>query len=323
MALSGCCFLLAGCTLWGAWNQIRQATKRAKPPTFTEEQKAIFFRDVFKEALVGERPKKGMLLPLVDLMGENNHQANREGDPGGNEQGNADSVTWASMISVETLEDSIKAGKTRLDQLVTTPKKFTSGGYRQAQLELAKLAFYFAIIENYEESEIRFKESAPLARQRFAQTARAARKGDLAAFNEIKERKLDLADLLQGQTLSGTLAKETVENWSHLLTRTDIMRQFEAVYDEGLAPLIAGEEEFQGSQEEIAVYTQQLAVFAHVLKKKGMPDITDEDYLFSVDQILSATGKIQEGIKLNDFSALEKANANIFQACLECHEYYR
>ena len=92
--------------------------KRAKRPAFSErDTDGIFFKNLFKDGLVGERPSLEQLKqPVVAENGDaKSGPAPASGDS-----------TWSKLIVRDVIEDEVKSQQQYLERVVTTPGKFKS-----------------------------------------------------------------------------------------------------------------------------------------------------------------------------------------------------
>ena len=91
--------------------KIRRVQRVAKPK-FDGAKGDIYFKDVFKDGLVGDRPDKSATTQL----------ATRNSAPSDGEA--PKTAGWSSLIDGTTIEDEIKSLNQELAKSVTTPVKF-------------------------------------------------------------------------------------------------------------------------------------------------------------------------------------------------------
>ena len=105
--------------------QERKPRKRVKRPAIKKEDSA-YFNNVFNEALIGDRPA-----PLTKEAIAN--AKNKAGPAGGSKPTEpttteAGAGTWSKIISAEAIQKELKLLSNSMQQYVTSPAKFKSGG---------------------------------------------------------------------------------------------------------------------------------------------------------------------------------------------------
>ena len=120
--------------------------RRARVPPSANFPDDIFFKDAFREALIGPRPALlGRSQPTV-VASSKPEQASPLG---------GSTYRWSAIVSAETLEDEVKALQMSVDALVTTPARFSSGGFSDVRREFSELAMLFAVIGEYDGGVLR------------------------------------------------------------------------------------------------------------------------------------------------------------------------
>lgn len=295
-----------------------RTVKRAQPPKFDNAVKDTFFADAFKEALVGERPAD--LNKAVASSGPKvgPGPATPAGDGGGASSGTG----WSSLISSSTIEDEIKALRKNVDAGVTTPSDFAGKGYKAARRDFSMLAMLFAIIGDYD-GDVRFKKSAPAARDVFARTAANAKVGTSQVFNEAKIRKQELGDLLNGSDPFGGKEAEKKPTWTQVCDRSPLMQHLEAIFEPRLKQNLSDKGRFTNNAEEVVRDAEVIAAIGQVMMAEGMEDADADDYKQFCAKLVKAGKDITEAVKLKNFDAASAAAAAIGKSCTECHEAYR
>lgn len=291
---------------------------RAAPPTFKPgEFSGIFFDDAISQ-LQGERPTQRS--PSDSQMAASSSSSPAKIAITGSEETESEANgEWKSVISDATIEDLVKEAKSRLDQTISTPAKFASGGFIEARREFTLLATMMAIINEYPDT-IRWKNSADYGHRIFARMAANCKVGTQPAYNEAKLRLGDLQEMLKGAPIRGTADEVT---WETTADRGPLMQLLEWSLREHLAPSTRDERAFQDDQEEVLKYAELIAAYGHVLRKEGMTDADDETYAqFSAD-MTSAANDVAKAAKLGDADGARAAVGRIDQACSKCHESYR
>ena len=289
---------------------------RAKAPQFdSKTADGIYFADV-KKQLQGDLPKAGT------LAANNPVKAGAvSGSSPGNATEAANSKPWNNSISSSSIEDLIKGAKLRLDTIVVSQAKFIGGGFKDARREFTLLASLFGIIEQYP-NQVRWKDSATLARMHMVRVAASSKVGSPEAFKEAKKRVQELADLVSGGSIKENEPIEEL-NWGDAIDRVPIMLILEWGLREHLVKHCANPKEFEENSEEVLKFAELIATLGEVLLQKGMTDQGDPEYVkFSKAMIEQAQATVQ-GVKLNSQENAREATALINQACDNCHNTYR
>lgn len=302
--------------LWG-WAQDRNKPRvRAEPPKWNPSVvDGIFFSDVFKQGTVGTRPDVARLATGGTATPATTPMA------GGDEAPAGGIFAWSKLISATTLEDEVKASKLVLDAEVSTPAKFNGSGYKVARKQFSVLAVMFGIIGEYD-ADVRWKDDAPGARDLFARTAANCKVGTIQVFNESKQRKVDLEDLLNGAGLKDRTG-ERKATWPQVTDRSPLMQRLEAGHKEKLQPFTANKGEFKDNSEELFHEAQLAAAFAEVLLKEGMEDADDDDYREFAERMRKAASDVVDAVKSDNYDKARAAVGEIDKTCTECHQSYR
>ncbi|MGV3605175.1 MAG: hypothetical protein ACO1RA_02125 [Planctomycetaceae bacterium] len=277
----------------------------------------VFFNDAFKEALVGERP--------ADL---GKSAAVVKSSPGGNAgtpaatSGGGGGAGWSSVISSQAIEDEIKALKLKVDAAITTPSEFKGKGYRLVRRDFSMLAMLFAITGEYE-GDVRWKKSAPGARDTFARTAANAKVGTDQVFAEAKLRKTELADLVGGSDPFGGKEAEVKATWNTVCDRAPLMQYLEDVYEPSLKPNLNDKGQFTANIDKVAHEAEVFAAIAAAIAKEGMEDADSAEYKAFCQTLEKASRDIVEACKVKNYEAASSAGTVIGKACTECHELFR
>lgn len=295
--------------------QIRRKPTRVKPPEFKEEEfEGVFFADV-KKQLVGPLPTRG---DLANAGKASPAGPSGTASPTASEGG---SNVWKDRISGQSIEDLVKETKRRLDGIVTNPAKFAAGSYKDARREFTLMAVLFAAIEQYPEN-IRWKNSASIARSRFGRMAANAKVGTAPAFNEAKLRMEDLATLLKGTAL--TDANPTPEIvWPDIVDRNPAMQILEWALRENLDPKVASESQFKAHGEEAMMYAELIGLIGETLHQPGMNDAEDAEYKNWSAKMIAESTRIVEAVKLSNATMAREAAGQLGQSCDGCHNTFR
>ena len=304
-------------SVWGQnpSNKGKPRVRAQAPKTFPGSE-GVVFNDVFKEGVVGARPDLGKVVtggnpavPSTVPAGSNDAPSTGGG------------FAWSKLILPTTIEDEIKASKKVVDEEVSTPAKFAGNGYKVARKQFSVVAIMFAIIGEYD-GEVRWKADGPAARDVFARTASNCKVGTIQVFNEAKQRKADIEDLLGGSGLKNREG-EVKATWTQVTDRAPLMQRLEVACQERMQPWMANKGEFKDHSEEMLHEAQLTAVFAEVLMKDGMEDADDNDYKAFAQRMQKASLDIADAIKTNNYDKASAAMGEINKSCTECHQGYR
>jgi len=293
-------------------------SRRAEPPTFpSKDPDGIFFEDVFREGLVGERPANLSAAIVATPNGGGN-----AGSSSGEGSGGDGLYQWSGIISATTVENEIKARKLMLDKDVTTPGKFKGGGYKLLRKHCSVVAMLFAIAAEYD-GDIRWKNVAPGARDVFGRTAGNAKVGTDQVYNEAKLRRDDLRDLVGGASWSPPKEGTPKADWSLVCDRSPLMQHISEGMKNVVSPGVANAADFAKNKDSIAHQAELIAAVGEVLAFEGMEDGEDDDYAEFSHTMRDAAKQLVEGVKTDNYDKARSAAGAITQSCDECHELYR
>ncbi len=309
-----CCgaFSLAIFNLMVAAQETSSSKKqRAQPPRFGREVSRVFFDDVFTK-LQGERPANPGAVVVATAPAD-------RGAVGG---AATSSYAWSKLISSTTIEDEIKSIKMNVDKSVTTPSEFAGRGHKEVRRDFSILAAMFAIIGEYD-GDVRWKKNGVAAREVFARTARNTKAGgNTNTYNESKQRKADLQDLLSGASLSVDVT-DVEADWSAICDRGPLMQRLDTAFEKKLNGWMSSEAEFKENSEDILHEAQMVTALSEILVKEGMDEWDDEDYAGFAKRMKEAGMEIANAVKLNSYDQARQAAGEVRKACTECHEFYR
>ena len=209
-----------------------------------------------------------------------------------------------------------------LQQSVTTPGRFSGGGYREVRKQFSELAALFAVIQNYD-GQVRWKQQAAQARDAFARAAANAKVTSSQAFNDAKQRKLDCEELVRGGTLASNKPASPENDWENICDRAPLMQKFTGSYDEGLLIWTSNASEFEKNLANVKREAELLKLFAKVLTQEGMEDAGDDDYEAYCSQLGNAADGVLQAVINKDAKAARTATSLVGKSCADCHEDYR
>ena len=183
------------------------------------------------------------------------------------------------------------------------------------------MATLFGVIVQYQ-SDIRWKKDAEAARNLLARSAGNCNSGSIQVFNECKQRKQDLDDLLRGSGISSPKAADE-SDWSQIADRSVLMEYLDVLAKEELPNLTNNDDGLAEDPDSIRRLGDMVALVGHVLIQEGMDEYDDEEYANLSKSMRDAALGIAEGVELKNADAIRKAVGAVNQACDACHEQYR
>jgi cytochrome c556 len=294
---------------------VRSAERRAPAPKFAGESfRGVFFTES-SQAIRGTRPEMGTVQKAV--------APTAVAKPAGGDTGGAQAALsgFSALISPATLEDEIKRLRLEFETGITTPAAFLSGGFQEARVQLTVMASLFAII-NEHNGDVRWKKDAPAARDLFARSAVNCKSGSGQVYNEVKQRKADLEDLVSGSGLANRQA-EAENDWGVVTDRVPLMIYLEKLLE---GPLKEGTQDANAVKAEadrVRRAAELVAVVGFILTKEGLADAEDDDYAAMCKEMTAAAGMISKALDQGDAAAVSKAAGAVTQSCAKCHESYR
>ena len=289
--------------------------KRVKRPVFnqadgTASDETIFFRDVYAEAIVGERPD-------VAALAESTKSKSTEAATG---EATAGDNSWSQLVDAASIEDEVKAQQQKVSQLVTTPVVFQTK-FDQVNQSFEILSVLFSVIRQYD-GDVRWSEHAPAAQLLFQKAAVSSRTGAAAGFRYCKTRKEDLQELVRGGSVVATDPPPETIDWSEAADRTRLMVRLEEA-NEKLKNFTANEGAFKGAVGEINHEANMIALMARVIILEGMPEAEEDEYVEYGRTMLDAAVELKSSAKLGDFNRASTATNLIGQSCADCHADWR
>lgn len=290
--------------------------ERVEAPKFTSGQlNSVFFPDVTSQ-LKGQRPTSQVA--TKPSVGKTPVAATVSGSIGADSDN--DPMAWHNLISPTALEDLIKGSKLRLDKTITTPAAFAGGGFAVARKEFSMQALLFAIIETYP-GEVRWKSSAPVARELLSRVAANTKVGSVQVHEEAKKRLLDLGDLTSGSQLSGKANSEV--NWSQLIDHSPAMLLLDWSHKENISPDVASPEDFAKNKEKLQNHAELIAVIGKILTVEEMPYAAEKEYVDFAKAMIEQAQQLRSAVKTDNADLARQAAAKLGQCCNNCHSSYQ
>ena len=286
--------------------------KRARPPKWSADVLDAFFEDA-RERLEGERP---------DYAANSTIAANPSpASSHGSAPQTSAAFAWSNLIDAETLETEIKRLAQTVAQDVTSPSEFKGGAYQKCRRHFSVLATLFAIAAEYD-GEVRWQDAAPALRDLFARAGYNCKVGTDQTYQEAKQRKQDLADLVSGSRPRAADA-ERAADWSQVSDRPPLMQRLNIAHEEYLTKWLASEREFGRRANEVRHEVQLVAAIAETIGREGFDYWDDEQYAEYARMLKQSATDMAAAVELNNFQQAREAENRMTKACADCHDGYR
>jgi hypothetical protein len=310
--VTGCVLLASIVVVAAAAKDSTGPTKRARPPKWSADVLDSFFEDA-REKLVGSRPEYGA---ATITAAESRPPATTD-----DTAASPDGVTWSKLIDAETIEAEVKRLSQAIGKSVTTPTSFKGGAFEDCRRDFSELAMLFAVAADYD-GDVRWKESAPGLRDLFARAGRNCKVGTDQTFNESRQRKQDLADLVAGSRPKLPTADEE-SNWSQVVDRPPLMQRLNIAHEERLTKWLANQRQFKDNADEVRHEAQIVAIIADVIGRDGFEYADDEEFAKLVHALRQAAIDVSAAVELDNFEQAQTAIHRGTKACADCHDLYR
>lgn len=299
----------------GLLGQSRKTLRPKQPPKqWSKADLAPFFPNVFDAVGPGRPGSNGGRGTPIPIPGVNPGLTPSDNGGGGSSGG------WSAIVSAQTLEDEIKNSVIQVAPAVASPTKFNTQ-HRDARRIYTVVAVAFAVIAEFGQ-DVRFKEEAAGMRDKVARAGFNCKVNTTGAFNEAKQRYLDLEDLVRGGSVVVPEA-ETRVPFAQVADRPPLMRRMELAFEKTLKPMTSNVSEFKQNVDTVKREAEILGMLAKVIQDASYEYAEDEDYLKYCKEVEQHCKDIVDGIKLNAFEQVESAVGGISKSCSNCHEGYR
>lgn len=292
--------------------------KRVRRPPVKKDD-SIYFKNVFKDALVGKRPE-----PAV---GGGNAQSKMTKSSGGGAKQPAEipsdgtGLGWSKIISAELLQAEIKKQANLLSQNVTSPGKFKGGGNRDVRQITTMIALVFGVIAEYD-GEVKYKEFAAGARDAYAQCAQSATTTSTQAFNQAKIRKEDIQRILSGAAYEPPVKPSEDFEWSSVADVSEMMKRLGVAYREKIKPWVGSESSYKSNIDDLMQEAAMVAVIGEVIQKESMDNADNDDYKEFAAKLKNGALMILNSKGSMDLEMATRGASMIDQSCVECHGEY-
>lgn len=284
-----------------------RSVKRVARPAFeANEWDGVFFNDLFRDGLVGQRPEP----PKVAAALQQNDR----------DQKSSDGKSWSRFVSAATLEDEVKFLQQQLSRNITTASKFRTE-HVKARQAFEQLSLMFGVIREYD-SKIRWKNDAAVAQKTFEVAAVAARAGSEKAFNSSQRRLEELIQMVRGDRFPGKEKPPASLEWSSVIAHSTIMERLQEFQDQ-LKTASSSEKSFKTERAKIIHAAELIAMMAETVQQPDMDYGEDEDYAEFAKQMQAAATDTAKAAYDNNFNVMSNAANRLGQSCNDCHGVFR
>jgi hypothetical protein len=270
----------------------------------------VFFEDA-REHLVGQRP-------MPADTDENKHPNPAASPSDGN---SSQEFAWSRIVGGDALEAEVKRLTAALREPLANPAKFKAGGYKDCRAHFSVLAVLFGVIAEHD-GQVRWKEDAAALRDSLARAAMNCKTATDQTFAEAAQRRVELEDLVRGQSLGGGDATE-LEKWSDLAERPLLMQRMEILLQEEISPTLGNRQGFERRADEIRQKAELLAMLADVMQRQEYEYWDDAGFQELATELRAATAELTKAAADANYEAARAAAGRTSQACSQCHEGYR
>ena len=289
--------------------------KRVKRPAF-DKSDSVYFKNLFSEGLIGDRPARGTGRKIAKSTNVQN--PNTENASTGN---SAVASGWEKLVSAEDLQSELKNLSISLSQVVSSPGKFKSGGNREVRQIASMIAVMFGVIAEYK-GEVKWKGFAKEARDAFAQCAQSSSTTSTQAFQQAKNRKEDLQQILGGGPFEAPIKANPDFEWSSVADVSELMKRLKTSYREKIKPWVSSEADYRKNNRDLMREAAIVAVIAEVLKKESMENADNDDYVEFSNSLRDGALMILNSKTTMDQSMATKGAGMMDQSCQACHGEY-
>jgi len=283
--------------------------KRVAKPTFEAgEWDDVFFDNLFRDGLVGERPAQPTDAELAAKG-----QVGRDSNAG-------DRFRWSGVVSAPTLEDEVKSMLQRLGRDVTTPLKFSTE-FNKVRESFEMLSVLFAVIREFD-GRVRWQKDAANAQFSFETAAANARVGSRQAFESCLRRHGDLIQMVRGDSFPSSGNSPGPLDWSTVIGHSPVMERLEVELDL-LKQMSSNEIEFKTTAAKILHSAELIALLGTSVQQEGMEYAGDDEYLVFAKQMTSAAKDIAKACRNSNHGLVAEAVNRVSQSCIDCHGVFR
>jgi len=314
------CVTLLGVTLVPAQGTRKAPRRReAPPPSFSVEERQLFFADVAAKLGSGGPP---LAKEETTTTGSGSTPVANSDAPAAQPVVAAEGKgNWERWIRPESLQDEITAQVAALGAAVKTPTAFKSGGFRAARVSLSVLATLFSVVAEYP-GEVRFKEQAAALVPAISRAGFNCKVGSDPAYREARLRWEDLSELVRGGRVEAP-AGITAGDWENVADRAPLMTRMEQSLRERFGEGSANRDALEQEQEKLLVEAEVLAVLAQVIQSPRYEFAEEASYQRMAGELQQAAEDLAEAIRAKNVDQVQTSLRQVNKACDTCHGDFR
>jgi hypothetical protein len=284
--------------------------KLAPPPKWTADDLITFFPDA-RTKLVGTRPD----------YSKTSNVASNKGNPENGPGGASSAGGWSKLIDAETIETEIKRTAPAVAKATSTPSEFKGGGYKECRRDFSVLAAMFAVSAEYD-GDVRWHDAAAGLRDLFARAGHNCKAASDQTFQESKQRKQDLADLIGGTRPSAAKA-DAKADWPKVADRPPLMQRMNVAHEDRLKKWLANKGEFAAHHDEAKQEAQIAATIADIIGREGYEFANDEQYAKFARELREGASEVSAAVDAGNYEHARQGSGRMTKACADCHEGFR
>lgn len=270
-----------------------------------------FFLDA-REKLVGPRPDYAKSAAIVATSNPASNDATPKSSTAGG---------WSKLIAADTIETEIKRLAQDVAKNVTTPAPFKAGSYKECRRDFTVAATLFAVTAEYD-GDVRWKDAAATLRDSFARAGHNCKVGTDQSYQEAKQRKQELADLVAG-TRPATSSTVIKNDWPQVADRPPLMQRLEIAHKDRLAKWLASQQDFTVHRDDVKHESQLMATLADIITREGYEFWDDDAYIKYAHELKQAGIDLAAATELDNYDQARNALTRATKSCTDCHEGYR
>ncbi|MEM9413056.1 MAG: hypothetical protein AAGA30_18245, partial [Planctomycetota bacterium] len=150
-----------------------------------------------------------------------------------------------------------------------------------------------------------------------------ARTPSKPAFENSKNRRTDLQDLIRGGTIPLSPNAPKKVEWPSITDRGLIMERLEVALREVLKPGISNQDEFKNKKDAIVQQANIVSALGQVLIQENMDEADDDGYSDFSKLMAKSARELIAAVEFDKFENASKAVNQIEQSCNDCHAEWR
>jgi hypothetical protein len=229
---------------------------------------------------------------------------------------------WSKIITSDVLADEVKSYATPIGEQLKSVSAFKGGGFEKLRQYFSVLAVVFGIISEYDQTDVRWKDVAPTARDLFARAGMNAKVATDSTMNEAKLRLETLESMVRGGSIESSSTEATAP-WPKIADRPPLMQRLQVAQADRLAAAMSSAGEFKNNIDLVAHEAQVSAALGHIIQQEGYEFADDETYLGYAQELKLGGLGLAEAARQANYEQGVKAYSMLKQSCDNCHGDYR